>query len=416
MTNYLNQLGQKAKKASQFLAIAETTDKNKALSAIISQLKQDESLILEANQQDIAHGKENNLPEAMIDRLLLTSDRLNSMCSDIQTIINLDDPIGLVDKMWKNENDLMIGKQRVPLGVIGMIYEARPNVTTDAATLCFKAGNAVILRGGKEAFYSNQALVQSMQKALLSIGFPTEAIQLVEDTSRETAQAFMQLNGYLDVLIPRGGANLIKTVVKTATVPVIETGTGNCHVYVDKYADIAMALEIVINGKCQRPSVCNATETVIIHEEILDTFLPQLEILLQPFNVELRADEKAGKLLTTYTQATEEDFATEFNDFILAVKTVSSFEEAIAHIDTFSTHHSEVIVTENYTRAQNFLKQIDAAAVYINASSRFTDGSVFGFGGEIGISTQKLHARGPMGLNELTSTKYIIYGSGQIRE
>lgn len=416
MTNYLNQLGEKAKKASRFLAIAETTEKNKALSAIISQLKQDECLILEANQQDIAHGKEHNLPEAMIDRLLLTSDRLNSMCSDIQTIINLDDPIGLVDKMWKNENDLMIGKQRVPLGVIGMIYEARPNVTTDAATLCFKAGNAVILRGGKEAFYSNQALVQSMQKALLSIGFPTEAIQLVEDTSRETAQAFMQLNGYLDVLIPRGGANLIKTVVKTATVPVIETGTGNCHVYVDKYADIAMALEIVINGKCQRPSVCNATETVIIHEDILETFLPQLEKLLQPFNVELRADEKAGKLLTTYTQATEEDFATEFNDFILAVKTVSSFEEAIAHIDTFSTHHSEVIVTENYTRAQNFLKQIDAAAVYINASSRFTDGSVFGFGGEIGISTQKLHARGPMGLNELTSTKYIIYGSGQIRE
>ena len=416
MTDYLTILGKKAKIASRFLAVAKTKEKNNALEAIIKELQTDANLILEANQQDIKNAQVNNLPEAMIDRLLLTEERLENMCQDIQRIITLDDPIGLVDTMWKNENDLIIGKQRVPLGVIGMIYEARPNVTTDAATLCFKAGNAVILRGGKEAFHSNQALVQAMQKALAAVHFPKEAIQLVEDTSREMAQAFMQLNDYLDVLIPRGGANLIKTVVKTATVPVIETGTGNCHVYVDKEADIKMALDIVLNGKCQRPSVCNATETVVIHEDILEDFLPQLEKVLAPFHVELRADEKSAKLLTTYTQATEEDFATEFNDYILAIKVVADFDEAVNHIEQYTTNHSEVIVTENYTTSQQFLAQIDAAAVYINASSRFTDGSVFGFGGEIGISTQKLHARGPMGLMALTSTKYIIYGSGQIRE
>ena len=416
MTNLLITLGQQAKKAARFLAIASTKEKNNALTSIVKQLQQDKAILLAANKNDIIQAKKNNLPEAMIDRLLLTSERLDNMCQDIQTMIQLDDPIGLVDKMWKNEDNLLIGKQRVPLGVIGMIYEARPNVTTDAASLCFKAGNAVILRGGKEAFHSNKALVDSMQQALTTAGFPKECIQLIEDTSRETAKEFMQLNGYLDVLIPRGGANLIKTVVNTATVPVIETGTGNCHIYVDKDADLKMALNIVINGKCQRPSVCNATETVILHQDIMTEFVPLMEEALAPYKVELRADQQAKELLSTAVLATEEDFATEFNDYILAVKTVSDFSEAIEHIDTFSTRHSEVIVTENYTTAQHFLQQIDAAAVYVNASSRFTDGSVFGFGGEIGISTQKLHARGPMGLNELTSTKYIIYGSGQIRD
>ena len=416
MTNLLITLGQQAKKAARFLAIASTKEKNNALTSIVKQLQQDKAILLAANENDIIQAKKNNLPEAMIDRLLLTSERLDNMCQDIQTMIQLDDPIGLVDKMWKNEDNLLIGKQRVPLGVIGMIYEARPNVTTDAASLCFKVGNAVILRGGKEAFHSNKALVDSMQQALTTAGFPKESIQLIEDTSRETAKEFMQLNGYLDVLIPRGGANLIKTVVNTATVPVIETGTGNCHIYVDKDADLKMALNIVINGKCQRPSVCNATETVILHQDIMTEFVPLMEEALAPYKVELRADQQAKELLSTAVLATEEDFATEFNDYILAVKTVSDFSEAIEHIDTFSTRHSEVIVTENYTTAQHFLQQIDAAAVYVNASSRFTDGSVFGFGGEIGISTQKLHARGPMGLNELTSTKYIIYGSGQIRD
>lgn len=415
MTDYLINLGKKAKKAARFLAVTETKDKNEALSTIINQLKKDKEDILVANQKDIAAAKKNDLPEAMIDRLLLTNERLESMCSDMQKIINLDDPIGSVDKMWKNENDLTIGKERVPLGVIGMIYEARPNVTTDAASLCFKAGNAVILRGGKEAFHSNQALVLSMQKALKSIDFPIEIIQLVEDTSRETAKSFMQLNGYLDVLIPRGGANLIQTVVSTATVPVIETGTGNCHIYVDKDANLEMAVTIAVNGKCQRPSVCNATETVVVHQEIAADFLPLMEKAMVPFKVELRADDYASNYLQNSIKATTDDFATEFNDYILAIKTVSSLNEAVDHITEYTTHHSEVIVTESYTASQKFLKQIDAAAVYVNASSRFTDGSMFGFGGEIGISTQKLHARGPMGLNELTSTKYIIYGNGQIR-
>lgn len=416
MTDTLTSLGQQAKVAAKFLATAGTKEKNNALATIIKQLQQDKAILLAANEKDIALAKENKTPIAMIDRLLLTSERIDNMCQDIETMIALNDPVGLVDNMWKNEDGLLIGKQRVPLGVIGMIYEARPNVTTDAATLCFKAGNAVILRGGKEAFHSNQALVTSMQQALASVHFPKEVIQLITDTSRETARAFMQLNDYLDCLIPRGGANLIKTVVSTATVPVIETGTGNCHIYVDKDADLEMALNIVVNGKCQRPSVCNATETVIVHQDILADFLPLMESALAPFKVELRVDELAKPFLKDAILATENDFATEFNDFILAVKTVASLDEAILHIDQYSTQHSEVIVTENYTTSQQFLQQIDAAAVYVNASSRFTDGSVFGFGGEIGISTQKLHARGPMGLKELTSTKYIIYGNGQIRE
>ncbi|MGO2082205.1 glutamate-5-semialdehyde dehydrogenase [Vagococcus sp.] len=408
-------LGKKAKKAARFLSLATTKEKNKALQTMVTYLAKEEAMILSANKKDIHAAKENGLTEPMIDRLVLTKERLQAMQQDIQTIIDLEDPIGNMDKVWKNEDDLTIGKQRVPLGVVGIIYESRPNVTTDAACLCFKSGNAIILRGGKEALHSNQALVSVMQQALASIDFPIDAIQLIQDTSRETAREFMQLNGYLDVLIPRGGGNLIKTVVQTATVPIIQTGTGNCHVYVDQEAQIEMALAIVENGKCQRPSVCNAIETLIIHEKIAPTFLPLLEERLTSYQVELRADVAAQKHLKTSRLATTEDFETEFLDFILAIKTVGSLDEAINHIELFSSGHSEVIVTDNYFTSQNFVNQVDAAAVYVNASSRFTDGSVFGFGGEIGISTQKLHARGPMGLNELTSTKYVILGNGQIR-
>ncbi|MGX7012982.1 glutamate-5-semialdehyde dehydrogenase [Vagococcus silagei] len=408
-------LGQQAKVAARTLSIATTAQKNQALNAIIQSLNTYESEILAANQKDIATAKENGISDPMIDRLLLTSERLKAMQADIQTIIDLNDPIGSMDKVWVNEDNLSIGKQRVPLGVVGIIYESRPNVTTDAACLCFKSGNAIILRGGKEALHSNKALVNAMQSALVANSFKKETIQLIEDTSRETAREFMQLNDYLDVLIPRGGANLIQTVVKTASVPIIETGTGNCHVYVDSEAQIQMAIDIVVNGKCQRPSVCNAIETVIVHEEIAANFLPQLEEALAPHKVELRADQAAKKYLTHAKDATEEDFATEFLDLILAVKTVSSLDDAMIHIDQYSTRHSEVIITDNYFTSQRFVKEVDAAAVYINASSRFTDGSVFGFGGEIGISTQKLHARGPMGLNELTSIKYVILGTGQTR-
>lgn len=414
MTN-LNDMGKNAKKAARFLNRATTKEKNATLVAIASYLDKQRDYIMSENTKDIELAKKNGLTDSMIDRLLLTSERIDTMIHDIQTIIDLPDPIGNVEHMWRNDDNLLIGKQRVPIGVIGIIYESRPNVTTDAASLCFKSGNAIILRGGKEAIHSNTALVSAMQDALENVKFPRLTIQLVEDTSRDIAKEFMQLNDYLDVLIPRGGANLIKTVVQTATVPVIETGTGNCHVYVDKEAQFEMARDIVINGKCQRPSVCNATETLLVHKDIAADFLPFVEKDLLSYHVELRADKVAQTYLTHSILATELDFSTEFNDFILAIKVVNSFDDALKHIETFTTHHSEVIVTDNYFTSQSFLQQVDAAAVYVNASSRFTDGSVFGFGGEIGISTQKLHARGPMGLHELTTTKYIVYGDGQIR-
>ncbi|MGO3732843.1 MAG: glutamate-5-semialdehyde dehydrogenase [Vagococcus sp.] len=414
MTN-LNDMGKNAKKAARFLNRATTKEKNAALVAIASYLDKQRDYIMSENTKDIELAKKNGLTDSMIDRLLLTSERIDTMIHDIQTIIDLPDPIGNVEHMWRNDDNLLIGKQRVPIGVIGIIYESRPNVTTDAASLCFKSGNAIILRGGKEAIHSNTALVSAMQDALENVKFPRLTIQLIEDTSRDIAKEFMQLNDYLDVLIPRGGANLIKTVVQTATVPVIETGTGNCHVYVDKEAQFEMARDIVINGKCQRPSVCNATETLLVHKDIAADFLPFVEKDLLSYHVELRADKVAQTYLTHSILATELDFSTEFNDFILAIKVVNSFDDALKHIETFTTHHSEVIVTDNYFTSQSFLQQVDAAAVYVNASSRFTDGSVFGFGGEIGISTQKLHARGPMGLHELTTTKYIVYGDGQIR-
>lgn len=412
----LVQLGKQAKETAYQLGLMDTKTKNDLLVHMAIELEKNTTKILLENQKDLAAAKENGITETMLDRLRLTDERIKDMAEGIRQVATLPDPIGEVDKMWKNEDGLMIGKQRVPLGVIGIIYESRPNVTTDAASLCFKTGNAVILRGGKEAFYSNQILVTVLQQALAKKGVSPFAIQFVDDTSRETAQQLMKLNTYLDVLIPRGGANLIKTVLTTATVPVIETGTGNCHVYIDKDAQLEMAKNIIVNAKCQRPSVCNSAETLLIHQEVAADFLPVIEKALDEYNVELRADKRARAIFQQSIPATEEDWETEFNDYILAVKVVDSLEEAIQHINYYNTKHSESIISDNYFATQQFLQQVDAAAVYANASTRFTDGFAFGFGAEIGISTQKLHARGPMGLEELTSTKYIVYGDGQYRK
>lgn len=411
----LVELGEKAKKASRYLAQASSKEKNTALQLMSQALLENTSAILAANLQDLAAAKENHIAETLLDRLVLNEERLQAMADGLIQIAELPDPVGLVSGMWKNEADLTIGKQSVPLGVIGIIYESRPNVTTDAGALCFKSGNAVILRGGKEAIHSNKALVTVLQQALAKTNFPATAIQLVEDTSRETSRDMMRLNRYLDVLIPRGGARLIQTVMETATVPVIETGTGNCHVYIDKDAQLKMATEIIVNAKCSRPSVCNAAETLLIHEDVAAEFLPVIEAALAEYHVELRADETALSILKKAIPATEEDWETEFLDFILAVKVVSSLDEAITHINQYSTGHSEAIVTDNYFAGQQFHREVDSSTVYINASTRFTDGFEFGFGAEIGISTQKLHARGPMGLAELTSSKYIVFGEGQIR-
>lgn len=416
MMTDLTQLGQQAKETAYQLGLLDTKTKNDLLLHMAAELEKNTAKILLENQKDLATAKENGITETMLDRLRLTEARITEMADGIRQVATLPDPIGEVDKMWKNEDGLMIGKQRVPLGVIGIIYESRPNVTTDAASLCFKTGNAVILRGGKEAFHSNQILVKVLQQALKQKGASPFAIQFVDDTSRETAQKLMKLNDYLDVLIPRGGANLIKTVLTTATVPVIETGTGNCHVYIDKEAQLEMATNIVVNAKCQRPSVCNSAETLLIHQDVAAAFLPVIEKALNEYKVELRADERAIAIFEQAIPATEEDWETEFNDYILAVKVVDSLDEAIHHINRYNTKHSESIVSDNYFATQQFLQQVDAAAVYANASTRFTDGFVFGFGAEIGISTQKLHARGPMGLAELTSTKYIVYGDGQYRK
>ncbi|MHC5228455.1 glutamate-5-semialdehyde dehydrogenase [Enterococcus sp. LJL99] len=409
-------LGQQAKEATYQLGLMDTTQKNDVLLHMADTLEKQIPDILSANQKDIAVAKENGIAETMQDRLLLTEERIKEMAEGIRQVASLADPIGEIEHMWKNEDGLTIGKQRVPLGVIGIIYESRPNVTTDAAVLCFKTGNSVILRGGKEAFHSNQQLVDCLQTALEEKNVTPHAIQFVADTSRETAQKMMKLNEYLDVLIPRGGANLIQAVLSTATVPVIETGTGNCHIYVDKDAQLEMAISIIVNAKCQRPSVCNSAETLLIHEEIALEFLPAIEEALAEYNVELRADGYAATIFKNSIPATEADWSTEFSDYILAVKVVDSVDDAIQHINHYNTKHSEAIVSDNYFATQKFLQQVDAAAVYANASTRFTDGFVFGFGAEIGISTQKLHARGPMGLAELTSTKYIVYGNGQYRK
>ena len=408
-------LGQTAKASTSQLSLLSTKEKNQILNQMAEALEANTKKIIAENQKDLAKADDYGIKETMKDRLRLDEARIQEMANGIRQVATLPDPIGNVDKMWQNADELMIGAKRVPLGVVGMIYESRPNVTTDAASLCFKTGNAVILRGGKEAFYSNQLLVEIMQAVLAQNDIHPGAIQFVDDISREVVQEMMRLNDYLDVLIPRGGAGLIQNVKKHATVPVIETGTGNNHVYIDKDANLEMAVKITMNAKTQRPSVCNAIETLLVHKDVASEVLPILEKELLAKNVEIRADQKALAYLTQASEATQADWETEFLDYILAIKVVDSLEEAISHINKYNTKHSEAIVTENYSAAQKFLNEVDAAAVYVNASTRFTDGFVFGFGAEIGISTQKLHARGPMGLDALTSIKYIIYGQGQVR-
>jgi len=406
----------RAKDASRILAVASTKEKNEALADIATALDHSRTEVITANERDITLARENGMASAMLDRLTLTEERISGMIQGIEEVIALDDPIGTFLSMSTRPNGLQIGKKRVPLGVIAIIYESRPNVTVDAAVLCLKAGNAVVLRGGKEAIHTNQALMSIMREALAKSALPKDALHLVQDTSRESATELMGLTDYIDVLIPRGGASLIRTAVENAKMPVIETGTGVCHVYADKYADLEMAADIIQNAKCSRPSVCNAAETLLVHKDIAEAFLPLAKARLDEYKVELRGDAETQRILDdVVVPATEEDFGTEFYDYILAVKVVADLDEALQHIATYGTGHSECIVTENYTNAQRFLNEVDAAAVYVNASTRFTDGGMFGLGAEIGISTQKMHARGPMGLNELTCSKFVIYGDGQIR-
>lgn len=412
----LEYMGARAKKASRILANAGQAEKNAALEAISAALSEGCEEILAANEKDLALARENKLKESFIERLTLTEQRIEAIADGIRKLIALEDPVGAVTDMKTLANGLIIGCKRVPLGVIGIIYESRPNVTADAAALCLKSGNAVILRGGKEAFESNKTIVRIMRQAVKSAGLPEDCISLVENTSRESALELMRLTEYLDVLIPRGGAGLIRSVVENSRVPVIETGVGICHVYVDDSADLDMAVEITFNAKCSRPSVCNAIETLLVSESVAESFLPMAKKKLDTKNVELRGCERTVEILGgSVKKAVPEDYRTEFLDYILAVKVVSGIREAIDFINENGSGHSEAIVTSDYFNAQLFLGQVDAAAVYVNASTRFTDGYEFGLGAEIGISTQKLHARGPMGLNQLTSNKYIIYGSGQIR-
>ncbi|MCI5952684.1 MAG: glutamate-5-semialdehyde dehydrogenase [Anaerostipes sp.] len=411
----LVQLGKNARKAAARLGTAGIEEKNHALLAVADALEQQKEYLLEENQKDIKNAKESGMTEALIDRLALTEARIEGMSEGIRQVAALEDPIGEVMNMKKRPNGLLIGQKRVPLGVIGIIYESRPNVTADAFSLCFKTGNAVILRGGSDAIYSNTAITSVIRSTLEDCGMTADAIQLVTDTSRETATKLMQLNDYIDVLIPRGGAGLIQAVVKNATVPVIETGTGNCHVYVDEFADLDMAVSIIVNAKTQRLGTCNTCESLVIHSKIADQAVPRIASALKEKDIEIRGDERSRALDGDIVEATEEDWGTEYLDRIISMRIVDSIEEAILHINTYNTKHSEAIVTADYANAQKFLNEIDAAAVYVNASTRFTDGFEFGFGAEIGISTQKIHARGPMGLLALTTTKYIIYGNGQIR-
>lgn len=412
---YLEELGQKAKKAATVLNTAGQDLKNTGLQQAAKALISNMDEILSANELDIKSAKENGMMESLIDRLTLTKDRIEGMAKGLIDIISLPDPIGEVTSMTLRPNGLTIGCKRVPIGVIGIIYESRPNVTADAFGLCFKTGNAVILRGGSDAIHSNITIVSIIRNALLEIGLPEDSIQLLEDTSRETAKEFMKLNKYVDVLIPRGGEGLIRTVVENSTIPVIETGTGNCHIYVDEFADFTMALDIIDNAKNQRLGVCNACESLVIHEKIAQEFLPLLYDRLNKAGVEIRSCERGKEIIKEFSLATEEDFYKEYLDKIISLKIVDSIEEAIDHINTHNTKHSEAIITKDYANSMKFHNEIDAAAVYVNASTRFTDGAEFGFGAEIGISTQKLHARGPMGLLALTTTKYIIFGNGQIR-
>lgn len=411
----LNEIGHQAKEVSRLLGILGSREKNMGLEEAARSLLEGEEEILLANQEDCEKAKSNGMSQGLLDRLMLTPARVQAMADGLLQVSALEDPVGEVLSVKLRPNGLQIGQKRVPLGVIGMIYEARPNVTADAFGLCFKSGNAVILKGGSDAIRSNQAIVRCLREGLVHAGLPADAVQLVEDTNRDTTRELMRLNQYVDVLIPRGGAGLIRAVVENSTVPVIETGTGNCHIYVDESADFNMALDIIYNAKTQRIGVCNACESLVVHRAIAERFLPLLKRKLKDKQVEIRADEAACAIEPSFTPAAEEDWGTEYLDYILSLKLVDSLDEAIAHINHYNTGHSEAIVTSDYFNAQRFLNEVDAAAVYVNASTRFTDGEEFGFGAEIGISTQKLHARGPMGLKELTTTKYIIYGDGQIR-
>ena len=400
--NELINKGKKAKEVSFILSNLSTLEKNKGLNAMANSLVNNKEEILKANKIDLQASMEKGTSKSMLDRLALTEERIEGMSNGLRQVVALPDPIGEVLGMWTRPNGLQIGQKRVPLGVIGIIYEARPNVTSDAAGLCFKAGNAVILRGGSEAINSNKAIVKVLREGLKSVGLPEDSIQLIEDTSREVATEMMKLNDYIDVLIPRGGAGLIQAVVKNATVPVIETGTGNCHIYVDEYADFEMAKNIVINAKTSRPSVCNAAEKLLVHEKIAKDFMPIILKALRDKDVEIRGDKSSIAYDSSIKKANKEEWYNEYLDYIIGVKVVNDIDEAID-------------IIKDYDNSQKFLQKVDAAAVYVNASTRFTDGEEFGFGAEIGISTQKLHARGPMGLKELTTIKYIIYGNGQIR-
>ena len=415
MQEYIRSLGQKAKAAATAGAALGTHEKNNALAAMAKALRTNESAILAENEKDMANGEAKGLTRALLDRLKLNHDRIESMAQGLEALIALDDPIGSTVDQWKRPTGLEIAKKRVPLGVVAIIYEASPNVTADAAGLCLKTGNAVILKGGSEAFYSNLAVVKVLRSALAEQGLCEDLLQFVESTDREAVSVLLKMREYVDVVIPRGGAGLIRFVVENATIPSIETGTGNCHIYMDKDGDIDMGVNIIFNAKTQRPAVCNAAESLLVHKDVAADFLPKAAAKLAEKNVEIRGCERTCAILPDAVAATDEDWETEFLDYILAVKVVDSMEEAMAHIARYSSGHSEAIITENYSASRIFTETVDAAAVYVNASTRFTDGNEFGFGAEIGISTQKLHARGPMGLNALTTEKYIIHGMGQTR-
>ena len=412
---YLEKLGTRAKAAWPSVRMLTARKKDQVLRQAAADLRENADRILEANRLDMENGRKNGMSSGLLDRLSLTRERIDQIAVGLEQIAGLADPIGEVIGMKKRPNGLLIGQKRVPLGVVGIIYEARPNVTADAFGLCFKTGNVVILKGGSDAIHSNQAIVECIRKTLEECQVEPDALLLIADTSRETTAAFMKLNRYVDVLIPRGGAGLIRTVVENSTIPVIETGTGNCHIYVDESADLSMAADIIINAKTQRVGVCNACESILVHRKVKDDLLPMLGERLEAHHVEIRGDEPVRGLIPQAKPASEEDWGKEYLDYIVSIKTVDSVDEAIRHINRYGTGHSESIITDSYENAQKFLDQVDAACVYVNASTRFTDGFEFGFGAEIGISTQKLHARGPMGLLALTTTKYIIYGNGQIR-
>ncbi len=412
----LIELATKAKEAKYKVALLKTEEKNKAITAVADALEQNAKPIIAANEIDMENGSKKGLSQGLLDRLKLDENRIKGMADGLREVALLDDPIGKETESFVRPNGLKISKRLVPIGVIGVIYEARPNVTADVFGLCFKTGNAIILKGGSDALQSNKAIVKVIKDTLSRLELPVDAITLIEDTTRESTNQLMRLNGYVDVLIPRGGAGLIKSVVENASVPVIETGSGNCHIYVDYDADIDMAINIIINAKTQRIGVCNACESLVIHEDIAQALLPKLNIALKEHGVQIFADEKSRQLMEGADAATEADFGTEYLDYIISVKTVASVDEAISHINKYNTGHSESIITKDEANANKFLDGIDAACVYVNASTRFTDGFEFGFGAEIGISTQKLHARGPMGLLALTSYKYTIRGDGQVRK